>query len=85
MKRIFTYLLALIGAVSAYAQQTPNGGTYEMDEFKTPNGKTVKFHALMHSCIRIEYDGKEIQIDPVVQRKHPSGHEQALCRYVRIG
>ncbi len=67
MKRIFTYLLALIGAVSAYAQQTPQGGTYEMDEFKTPNGKTVKFHALMHSCIRIEYDGKEIQIDPVAK------------------
>lgn len=38
---------------------------YEVDVFKTKNGKTVKFHALMHSCVRIEYDGKEIQIDPV--------------------
>ena len=25
----------------------------------------VLTHALMHSCIRIQYDGKEIQIDPV--------------------
>jgi L-ascorbate metabolism protein UlaG (beta-lactamase superfamily) len=38
---------------------------YEVDVFKTKNGKTVKFHAMMHSCVRIEYDGKEIQIDPV--------------------
>ena len=29
------------------------------------NGKTVTFYALVHSSIRIEFDGKEIQIDPV--------------------
>ncbi|MGM9841994.1 MAG: MBL fold metallo-hydrolase [Candidatus Limisoma sp.] len=39
--------------------------TYEVDVFKTKSGKTVKFYALMHACIRIEYDGKEIEIDPV--------------------
>ena len=39
--------------------------TYEVDVFKTKSGKTVKFHALMHACVRIEYDGKEIEIDPV--------------------
>ena len=39
--------------------------TYEVDVFKTAQGKVVKFHALMHSCIRIQYDGKEIEIDPV--------------------
>ena len=37
---------------------------YEVDVFKTKGGKDIKFHALMHSCIRIEYDGKEIEIDP---------------------
>lgn len=41
--------------------------TYETDAFTTNSGKTVKFHALMHACIRIEYDGKEIQIDPVTR------------------
>ena len=41
--------------------------TYETDVFTTNSGKTVKFHALMHACIRIEYDGKEIQIDPVTR------------------
>ena len=40
---------------------------HETDEFKTKSGKTVKFHALMHSSIRIEFDGKEIEIDPVAK------------------
>ncbi|MBR1803600.1 MAG: MBL fold metallo-hydrolase [Muribaculaceae bacterium] len=38
---------------------------YEMDTFKTPGGKTVKFYALMHGSIRICYDGLEIEVDPV--------------------
>jgi L-ascorbate metabolism protein UlaG (beta-lactamase superfamily) len=41
--------------------------TYEVDVFRTKSGKTVRFHALMHASIRIEYDGKEIQIDPVAR------------------
>ena len=40
---------------------------YEVDTFTTKNGKTIKFHALVHASIRIEYDGKEIQIDPVAK------------------
>lgn len=39
--------------------------TYETDIFQTESGKKVKFHALVHSSIRIQYDGKEIMIDPV--------------------
>lgn len=41
--------------------------TYEVDVFKTKSGKTLKFHALMHSCIRLEYEGKEIEVDPVAK------------------
>ena len=40
---------------------------YEVDVFKTKSGKTLKFHALVHASIRIEYDGKEIEIDPVAK------------------
>ncbi len=40
---------------------------YEVDAFKTKSGKTVRFHALMHASIRMEYDGKEIEIDPVLK------------------
>ena len=42
-----------------------NASTVEVDEFRTKSGKTVRFHALVHASIRMEYDGKEIQIDPV--------------------
>lgn len=41
--------------------------TYKVDVFKTKSGKTVKMHALVHASIRIEYDGKEIVIDPVTK------------------
>ena len=41
--------------------------TYEIDIFKTKSGKTVTFHALTHASIRIQYDGKEIEIDPVTK------------------
>ena len=38
---------------------------FEVDVFKTRSGKVVKFHALVHASIRIEYDGQEIFVDPV--------------------
>ena len=41
--------------------------TYEVDMFKTKSGKAVTFHALTHASIRIQYDGKEIEIDPVTK------------------
>lgn len=40
---------------------------YETDTFMTNSGKTVTFHALVHSSIRIDYDGKTIYIDPVTK------------------
>lgn len=40
---------------------------YEVDRFTTNSGKEVRIHALVHSSIRIEYDGKEIEIDPVTK------------------
>ncbi len=42
--------------------------TYEVDVFKTKSGKTVKLHAMGHASIRIEYAGKEIEIDPVAKQ-----------------
>ena len=59
MKKAMICLLATLGLLSACGQ-----GKYETDEFTTKNGKTVKIHALMHSSIRIEYNGREIEIDP---------------------
>ena len=63
MKKIITCFLAAIGMTTACSQAT----SYEVDSFKTKSGKTVKFHALVHASIRIEFDGREIQIDPVTK------------------
>lgn len=41
--------------------------TYEVDVFQTQNGKILKFYALTHASIRIQYDGKEVEIDPVTK------------------
>ncbi len=60
MKKMITCILATIGLFSACGQKTG----YETDVFTTKSGKTVKIYALMHSSIRIEYDGREIEIDP---------------------
>ena len=60
MKKLLTCLLAIMGLSTACGQQT-----FEVDEFTTKSGKTVRFHALVHASIRIEYDGREIEIDPV--------------------
>ena len=61
----------LLGGITAWKDaEMPVGMTedaYEVDAFTTKSGKTVKFHALVHASIRIEYDGKEIQIDPVAK------------------
>ena len=57
-----TCLLATLGLTTACGQTN-----YETDVFKTKSGKEVKFHALVHASIRIQYDGKEIQIDPVTK------------------
>lgn len=38
---------------------------YEMDSFKTASGKHVRFYALVHASIWIEYDGLNIYVDPV--------------------
>ena len=44
-----------------------NENAYEVDSFTTQSGKTVRIHALVHSSMRIEYEGKEIEIDPVAK------------------
>ena len=66
MKMIIMSLLTLLGLASC-GQHSSENNAYEVDSFTTKSGKTVKFHALVHSSIRIEYDGKEIMIDPVTK------------------
>ena len=62
MKKMITCLLATLG-LAACSQNSQ----YEVDSFTTKSGKTVKFHALVHSSMLIEYDGLAIYVDPVTK------------------
>lgn len=59
----------LKGGILAWqgAQKPVTTDTYEIDMFTTKSGKAVKFHALVHASIRIQYNGREIMIDPVTK------------------
>lgn len=35
------------------------------DTYTAPNGKTIEIYPLIHASLRIVYDGKEIEVDPV--------------------
>jgi len=61
MKKLILGLLTALCCSTTACGQLQN----EVDEFKTVHGKRVKIHALLHASIRIEYDGKEIEVDPV--------------------
>ena len=57
----------LKGGIMAWkeAQMPVTTDTYETDRFTTKSGKEVRFYALVHASIRMVYDGKEFEIDPV--------------------
>ena len=60
----------LLGGIMAWKEAgmpVETRSDFEVDDFTTKNGKTVRIHALVHASMRIEYDGKEIQIDPVTK------------------
>ena len=54
----------LDGGILAWQKSGEPTTTVETDIFATQSGNLVKIHALIHSSIRIEYDGREIEIDP---------------------
>ena len=59
IQKIFTTAIACMMAFSScYAQQ-------QTDEFTTKSGKKVRFTCIKHASIQINYDGLEIQVDPV--------------------
>ena len=46
--------------------------TYATDTFATPGGKEVAITAIKHASLRIQFDGLEIQVDPVGAKCAPA-------------
>lgn len=68
MKKSILSIIAMLGLSSACAQPTssrPTVADNSGESFVTPGGKQVVVHPLVHASIRMEFDGKQIYIDPV--------------------
>ena len=57
-------LIAVIAMTISFAAGSFAAG-FQTDTFKTKSGKTVTITAIKHASMRIQYDGLEIQVDPV--------------------
>ena len=55
----------IIGALTMASTIVATAAEYQTDTFKTKGGKEVVITAIKHASLRIQYDGLEIQVDPV--------------------
>jgi L-ascorbate metabolism protein UlaG (beta-lactamase superfamily) len=59
MNRIILTLLSFVAVTACHAQ------TRQTDEFTTKNGKKVTITCIKHASMAIDYNGMQIQVDPV--------------------
>ena len=55
----------IIGALTMASTIVATAAEYQTDTFKTKGGKEVVITAIKHASLCIQYDGLEIQVDPV--------------------
>jgi L-ascorbate metabolism protein UlaG (beta-lactamase superfamily) len=60
MKTVHLLFFSFLMMATACAQEKT-----EKDTFHTPSGKAIDIYAIKHASIRIVYDGREIEVDPV--------------------
>ena len=63
---VVNWLNAVFAATAAFAT-TGCAMDFQTDTFKTREGKAVTITAIKHASLRIQYDGLEIQVDPVAK------------------
>ena len=63
---VVNWLNAVFAATAASAT-TGGALDFQTDTFKTKEGKAVTITAIKHASLRIQYDGLEIQVDPVAK------------------
>ena len=63
-RRTFVKEASFAAGVAAVSASEIAAG-YQKDTFKTKGGKEVAITAIKHASLRIQYDGLEIQVDPV--------------------
>ncbi len=70
---IKTMIMAVVAALTAGCTTTTaqNQVTDQEDTFKTPSGKTLQVNPIKHASMEIVYDGRIIQVDPVINGAQP--------------
>ena len=63
---VVNWLNAVFAATAAFAT-AGSAMDFQTDTFKTREGKAVTITAIKHASLRIQYDGLEIQVDPVAK------------------
>ena len=58
-------VIELRGGILAWEEGRLPVTTSNMDIYLTPDGRNMEIQPLIHASLRIKYDGKEIEIDPV--------------------
>ncbi|MCH5224684.1 MAG: MBL fold metallo-hydrolase [Muribaculaceae bacterium] len=58
-------IIELAGGIEAWEKERLPITTGKTDIYITPEGKKLEIEPLIHASLRIVYDGKEIEIDPV--------------------
>jgi len=66
MKTLIIVGMIMLGTIIGCAAEP------QTDVFKTKGGKDVKITAIKHATMRIQYDGKEIHVDPVGKKMEPA-------------
>ena len=63
MNKLITRGLLMLGLISGLSAKAE----YQKDTFKTTGGKEVVITAIKHASLRLQFNGLEIQIDPVIK------------------
>lgn len=64
-KNLLITMMLMIATLAIAACKKKSGSDTQTDTFKTKSGKEITFIAIKHGSIRITFDGREIELDPV--------------------
>lgn len=67
----YHFLLVLSSCLWACNGPSSDKNTYDMDTFKTKNGKSLTVTPIKHASMELNYDGLIIQVDPVTKGATP--------------
>ena len=64
-KNLLLTMMLMLATLAIAACKEKSGSDTQTDTFRTKSGKEITFTAIKHGSIRITFDGREIEVDPV--------------------